>query len=86
MDGVLDHQSNPDGGGEVVNLTDLCWVKIAHGLRHTRFDEGQVSLRDAAQIAAPAGGEIVDHDRMVASAHQVFNEMRPDEAGATRDQ
>ena len=71
----MDHQSNADRGSEVVDFTDLCWVKIADGLRYARFDEGQVFLRDAAQIAAPAGGEIVDHDRMVASAHQVFNEM-----------
>ena len=82
----MDHQSNPDRGGEMVNFADLCWVKITHGLRHARFDERQVSLGDAAQIAAPAGGEIVDHDRMVASAHKILNEMRSDEAGPTRDQ
>ena len=52
------------------NVASQRWIVFAFDTTDSTPKTG-----DAAQITAPAGGEIVDHDRMVASAHQVFNEM-----------
>jgi hypothetical protein len=40
-------------------------------------------LHEVGYVLFPSSGEIIDHPDLIAPAQQSFNEVRPDESGAT---
>lgn len=84
---LLDDPAHPHGGGQMedaVGTVDLA----QHGgaIEDGCLDEPEPRMRDdASEVRHGSRREVVDHDDLVATVQQVFDEVAADEAGAARD-
>jgi hypothetical protein len=59
---------------------------LPHSLRvaHVPLHEAGPGVQRVRQVLVPSGGEVVDHDHLVAALEQRVDQVRADEPGPTR--